>query len=129
VISGTDFEIEEAVFVTHACRGLRPGVASASEIDEIRAQCEANRALCLACDDGMVVIDLRPGSEGLELFVWIAVAFRFGAFERQVAALDSIGRELGAQTIAFQTRRRGWARRLGPEWHRRGTLEFVRLVQ
>ena len=84
--------------------------------------------MCLACEDGMVVVDLRPGAGGLELFVWVAIAFKHGAFERQDAALDSIGRDLGAQTIAFIARRKGWARRLGPEWQRRGTDGFVRRV-
>lgn len=129
MISGTDFRVEEPPMVDHACATLRPGVARASEIAEIKAQCEQNRALCLACDDGMMVVDLRPGPEGLELFVWIAVAFRHGAYERQDAALDAIGRDLGASTVAFVSRRRGWARRLGPEWQRRGTTEFVRQIR
>lgn len=129
MISGTDFLIERPEMVTAACRGLAPTVATASEIAEIRAQCEANRALCLACEDGMIVVDLRAAPDGLELFVWIAVAFRHGAFERQDAALDKIGRDLGAQTVAFQSRRRGWARRLGPQWQRRGRDEFVRRIQ
>jgi hypothetical protein len=76
----------------------------------------------------MIVVDLRPYGDDLEMFVWIAIAFRHGAFERQDAAVRAIARDLGAQTIAFQTRRRGWARRLGPEWHRRGSNEFVRQV-
>ena len=129
MISDTSFTIEPPEFVTHACRGMRAGVASASEIAEVVAECEAERAMCLACPDGMLVVDVRPGTEGLELFVWLAVAFRFGAFTRQDAALDSIGRDLGARTVAFQTRRRGWGRRLGPEWVRRGSTEFVRGVR
>lgn len=128
MISGTEFCIEDPVFVAHASRGLRPDVASASELAEIRAQCENEQALCLAGEDGMMVIDLRPGPEGLELFVWLAIAFRHGAYERQDAALLAIARDLGAQTIAFVARRRGWARRLGPEWHRRGKDEFMRRV-
>jgi hypothetical protein len=129
MISGTDFTFENPEFVTHACANLRPGVATASEIAEIRAECEAERAMCLACEDGMVVVQLRALPDALELFVWIAVAFRHGAFERQVAALLTVATELGAETLAFVTRRRGWARRLGPEWARRGTEEFVRQVR
>jgi hypothetical protein len=128
MISGTDFRIESPEMVSAACRGMRAGVASASEIAEIKAQCEAEQAMCLACEDGMVVVDLRPGTEGLEMFIWMAVAFRHGAFGRQDPALDKIGRDLGARTVAFQSRRRGWARRLGPEWYRRGADEFVRRV-
>ena len=129
MVSGTDFTIEDPRMVEAACRGLRPGVAFPSELREIQAQCEQERAVCLACEDGMLVVDLRPGAEGLELFVWIAIAFKHGAFERQDAALDLIGRDLGAQTIAFIARRKGWARRLGPEWQRRGTDGFVRRVR
>jgi hypothetical protein len=128
MISGTNFRIEDPEFVARACRGMRRGVASASEIQEMVAECEANRALCLACEDGMLVIDVRSGPESLELFVWLAVAFKHGAFARQGPALDLIGRDLGASTIAFQTRRRGWARALPPEWQRRGNYEFVRSV-
>ena len=128
MISGTGFTIEPPEFVRHASRGLRPDVATASELAEIEAQCEKEEAICVACEDCMMVLDLRPGPEGLEVFVWLAIAFRHGAYERQDAALLAIARDLGAQTIAFVARRRGWARRLGPEWHRRGTDEFMRRV-
>jgi len=76
----------------------------------------------------MVVIDLRTYGDELEMFVWIAVGFRHGAFERQEPAMLTIARELGAETIAFHSRRRGWGRRLGLEWQRRGIDEFVRKV-
>lgn len=128
MVSGTDFNLEDPEFVARACRGLRAGVASASEIAELQAECEAERAICLACEDGMVVLDVRPGPEGLEMFVWLAIAFRHGAFTRQGPALDLIGRDLGAKTIAFTARRKGWARALGPEWQRRGSYEFVRSI-
>jgi hypothetical protein len=128
MISGTDFQIESPEFVVRACHGLRAGVASASEIAELQAECEENRAMCLACEDGMAVVDARPGPEGLEMFIWLAVAFRHGAFTRQGPALEMIGRDLGAKTMAFVARRRGWARALGPEWRRRGSYEFVRSI-
>lgn len=129
MISDTDFVICPPAFVEKACGWwLPPGIASDSEIAEIKAQCEGDRALCLACEDGMVVVELRPHQDSLELFVWIAIAFRRGAFERQHAALQQIARDLGARTIAFQSRRKGWARRLGPNWSPRGENEFVRQV-
>lgn len=129
MVSGTDFHIEPPEFVTYVCGGLRPGVAQSFEIAEMRAQCEASEAMCLACDDGAIVVDLRPGPEGLELFVWLALAFKHGFYDKQDAALDLIGRDLGARTVAFMSRRRGWGRRLGPEWTRRGRDEFVRRVR
>jgi hypothetical protein len=129
MISGTEFTIEDPQMIAAACRGLAPTIASASEIAEIQAQCDLNRAMCLACPDGMIVIDLRPFGDELELFVWVAVGFKHGAFAKQDAALDLIGRDLGATTVAFQSRRRGWGRMLGPDWQRRGTQEFVRAIR
>lgn len=129
MISGTDFTIKDADFVIAACRGLRPGVADASEIEEIRAQCASEQALCLSCEDGFFVVELRPQGDVLELFVWIAVAFKHGFYERQDAALDLIGRDLGADQVAFQSRRRGWGRHLAPAWRRRGSDEFVRQLR
>lgn len=128
MISATEFTIEPPEMVEIACRGLAHTIATPSEIAEIKAQCESEKAICLACEDGMVVVELRAVNGALELFVWIAIAFNFGAFKRQEAALCAIAEELEAQTIAFQARRRGWGRHLGPEWTRRGHDEFVRTV-
>lgn len=128
MISGTEFTIEPPEMVEIASRGLAHTIVTSSEIAEIKAQCESERAMCLACEDGMVVVELRPFGEELELFIWIAVAFRHGAFARQEIALQAIAMDLEATTLAFQTRRRGWARRLGPQWQKRGRDEFVRAV-
>lgn len=128
MISGTTLEeprmIPWAALAAYRGRAL----ASLDEIAGFMEQCEKGSAMCVANEDGMVVLALQPFGDALELFVLFAVAFRFGAFERQESAVRAIARDLGAQTIAFQARRSGWARRLGPEWQRRGTLEFVRCV-
>lgn len=132
MIAGTTFQITEPTSVAEAClaRGRRFGL-TVSEIAEIQAECEADRAACLVCEDGVLVItlcSLNDPHDGFEMYVLLAVAFQHGAFERQDSALLAIARDLGADAIAFRARRRGWARRLGPEWHRRGTDEFVRAV-
>jgi|SRR5882672_11554276 len=128
MIAGTDFIMAPSSKVQEICVGLRPGVATVSEIEEIEAQCALDRAVCLVCDDGAVVISLDPLGEGrFELFLWLGVAFRHGAFERQEAALQAIARDLGAETISFLPRRKGWARRLGPQWRYRGQ-QLVRSV-
>lgn len=128
MISGTTAFIEDARMIPRAALAC-PGAARVATVDELQGlveQCEEGTALCISCDDGMAVIQLQPFGDELELFVKLAVAFRHGAFERQEASLLAIARDLGAQTLAFQTRRYGWARRLGPDWQRRGTMEFVR---
>jgi hypothetical protein len=130
VIAGTTFHFAPPEAVPLAClrHGKRFG-ASVSEIAEVKAECEAERAMCLECEDGVVVVTPEALSDGsIELFVLLAVAYRHGAFERQDAALRAIARDLGADVIAFRARRRGWARVLGPEWQRRGTDEFVRTI-
>lgn len=128
MIAGTEFTFRPPEFVTQVCQNLDPRTVSPSEVQEIRAECEADRAACLACDDVMVVFDLRGHDGLLEMFIWVVVALRHGAYERQAAAVHAIARDLGAATMAFHSRRRGWSRRLGPEWHPRGTSEFTRRV-
>lgn len=125
--SGTSFSIVDfGVFLPGVIDdALR--VASVSEIAEIEAKCRAGQAMCLSGPDGLVVVDLRPAGGHLEMYVWLAVAYRHGAFLRQEPALLAIARDLGAETMAFTSRREGWARRLGPQWSRRGN-EFVRTV-
>lgn len=128
MIAGTEFTFRPPEFAAHVLADVDPRIAPPVEIDRIRAECEADRACCLACDDVMVVFDLRNRDGQLEMFIQAVVALRHGAYERQAAAVHAIARDLGAATIAFESRRRGWSRRLGPEWHPRGTSEFARKV-
>jgi hypothetical protein len=127
MIAGTTFKMLPDSAVRELCAQAR-GVISDGEIDEIEAQCHSNGAAALACDDGAIIVTLKPLGEGQhEMFVWLGVAFRHGAFERQDAALRLIARDLGAERVGFCARRRGWARRLGPEWKRDGN-HFSRSV-
>jgi hypothetical protein len=119
MIGGTQFTFEPASLVPRVCADRCPWLATGPEIDEIQAQCEANKAWCLRCPDGVMVVELRPHGDALEFFIWIAVAWRRGAVARQIGGLEKLARDLGARTIAFQSRRVGWERRLGPQWYRR----------
>ena len=67
----------------------------------------------------MLVLDLRPGRRVLKLFVWLAIAFRHGAYERQDAALLAIARDLGAlrQSPSLQGAEAGQG-----GWDRNGTV-------
>lgn len=127
MISGTQFRIEDPQILAN-CK-IPKNIATSGEISDFQAECESGRAMCLACDDGIVVFTVRGFDNGVELFVLLAVAFRYGAFKRQVSAVLKIARELNCKTIAFQTRRRGWSRVLGPEWQPRGSKEFWRPVR
>lgn len=129
MIAGTAFTFQPPEAVTWAGQFVPARVASPSEIQGIRAECEADRAVCLACEDVVIVIELRAVGGVLEMYVWMAVALKHGAFERQSAAVQAIARDLGAARVAFYSRRQGWSRRLGPEWRPRGTSEFTREVE
>lgn len=120
--------VEQAPFVRHVLAGLPRAVCLPSDVADIAAQCDNRDAIAFSTEDGMFVVNLRPFGDELELYVLAAVAFRHGAFERQEPVVLEMARDLGAKTVAFQARRRGWGRRLGPEWFRRGTDEFVRDV-
>ena len=121
------FTFEEPELVAKAGGGLVPTVVTASELAAFQAKCAASKAVCIANEDAMAVVELRYYGAVLELFVLMARAFKHGAFGRQEAVILQMARDLGARTLAFESRRRGWARRLGPEWHPRGN-EFVRTV-
>lgn len=114
-----------------ACPDLRATaarrVATDAELDEIQAEVRSERAMCLQTADGFVIVGLYPRGGGLELYVWLAVASQRGAFARNEGSLVELARSFGAQAIAFRSRRRGWARRLGDAWKSRGD-EYVREV-
>lgn len=132
MISGTPFLVAEpgteALTIEAALRGSRHQLLTPAELDDLKAQCEEGSALCVLCAVGVLVLSLEAAAEGLELFVKLAVASERGAFARHEQSVRAIARDLGATTIAFQTRRPGWARVLGPQWEPRGAFEFVRYV-
>lgn len=88
----------------------------------------ARRALWFAGEPGWFALTLRPGDNpgSLEAFVLLAVSRRPGAFEAAEPAVLAIARDLGATTVAFRSARRGWSRKLGPQWKPRGAREFWR---
>lgn len=128
MIAGTPFLLADDSYATALCGRVR-GILSDGEIEQIQAQCDSNKAAVLACDDAAIIVTLEPLGDGQhELFVWLAVANHYGAFDRHNADLDLIARDMGAEQIGFCSRRRGWARRLGPEWRHRSENEFTRSV-
>jgi hypothetical protein len=83
-----------------------------------------------ASDDGVVIVTLMPNraKQDLELCVVLAVSTGpHGAYEAYLPEIEQIARDLGAARIVFYTRRRGWERRLGPDWSLR-SISYVREV-
>ncbi len=113
--------------IARAAGTIRRPILSATEAAGFQAQCRDKKALCFYGEDGLLVVTLKPCEGKLELFILLAVASRHGAIERLEPAFLQLARDLGAHTIAFEARRKGWARRLDARWQQRGT-EFMRYV-
>lgn len=118
-VCGTPWQI-----VDHA--GVWPRIAARIPGDtaEILAACISDEALCLESPDGVLIITVTPDDSGLEsvLFVLLAVGYAPGAFRRREPDLDMLAADLGASSIAWCPRRRGWARMAGPNWIRQGDM-------
>ena len=89
--------------------------------ETVKQACRDKRALCLESSDGVVIVSLVPNFNfgDNELSVLFACAWEgapHGAFERQQEALAQVARDLTAKRLVFHTTRRGWERRIGPEW-------------
>jgi hypothetical protein len=132
VIGGTPFEFAapgtEGAAIARALLGQRRRLISLAEVHELKAQCEDGSAWCLLGFGGVLVVALEPAGDDLELFVKLAIGGEPDTFRRSEPHVRTIARQLGATTIAFEARRDGWGRVLGPEWQRRGSVEFVRSV-
>ena len=93
---------------------------------------EARRwpSTALINEDGLLVLTIKPGHNGLRAFVILALSSgkHFGAFHRNEAGAVEIARDMGARTLAFRSDRRGWSRVLGPHWWRDGDLHERRVV-
>lgn len=127
MISGTQFLIVEFDQVAGLMEWGDRWPWAASDFADIAAQCRAGKSLCLSGPDGIVVVELKPQDDLLELWVRVAVGRVPGAFHRAEPDIVSIARDMGASTIAFGPGRRGWQRMLGPHWSLRGD-EYVRPV-
>ncbi len=98
--------------------------------DNMYRECLRGRALCFSSDDGVIIVALDPNEykNDFELLVLLAVGWgKHGAFDRNQKHVDQIARDLGASRVVFTTRRKGWERRLGPEWSLR-SVTYVKEV-
>lgn len=130
MISGTPFTIIDARENWAWIGPLVEGVDKSDNAGHgLRQDCESGKALCLVSDDGLLVVELQPDGNGLELFVRMAVAQGArGSIQRNDAHLDAIAREMGANKIVFYTYRPGMSKALGPDWRVQFTA-FERAVK
>lgn len=122
-----------AVAATDSCWPLvlaRGGRALMDDgmLEKLKRLCDEGQALCLASLDGVIVVTAQCRGGRMRAVVLLAVSTGSpGAFRRQERAMVEVARELDAEELCFTTRRRGWARLLGPQWRFDGEM-FVRSV-
>ncbi len=98
-------------------------------LNKLLRRCEVGAAVCLASPSGVVVVTPVVVGPIIRLVVMLAVSDGSpGAFAAHEQEMLDVAREFGAQELAFETMRRGWARLLGKEWAVRDGL-YVRSVQ
>ena len=125
-VCGTPWQLVDVDTVWPRISGRIP--ASTPEPDGIRLECQRGTALCLECADGVLIITLTPSEHGaLELFILLCVGYRAGAFQRCDPDLDKFAADLGASSIAWCPRRKGWERLARQTWRRHGDT-FTREV-
>ena len=83
MIAGTGFRLTDvdAVWPRYADRAARSR-AGAAHLEWVRAECRASRALCLECDEAIVVFTLGPCAAGMRMKVLLA-AGQPGALRRR----------------------------------------------
>lgn len=126
MICGTDF-----VLVDFAEAWARLPAAGRARIHaEAIDEATAPNAVCLASPDGLVAIALQPRADAtMRAFVLLAVGLgNRGAFQRSEPALVAIARDMGADGLAFGSKRKGWRKLLGPAWRQTGVDTFERGV-
>lgn len=110
MIAGTNFRLVDvdAVWPAHAERAARCG-APAGHLDWVVGECRAHRALCLECDDGIVIFTLGISERGTRMRVLLAVG-QPGALRRRAHELAKVARAAGATEVSFRSDRRAWQR-------------------
>lgn len=101
----------------------RAGLAHGVKLDELLQECEQGSALCLASDDGAVILTLIPKrDEAPTLWVELAVGWgEFGAFARCWPEIEAVARDLECGAVEFRASRPGWAK-LATGWQQRGDV-------
>ena len=109
---------------------LRATLARSDALEDYQQRCRAGDALCLICDDGLVILSLQVHASGrMAAVVLLAVSLgEPNAFKRHEEELVKIARDLDAEELTFQTDRRGWLRLLGSHWHGTPDIGFSRRV-
>jgi hypothetical protein len=102
---------------------IRAGLAHAINLKEMLQECDQGSSLCLASDDGAVILTIIPKrDEAPILWVDLAVGWgEYGAFARCWPEVEMVARDLGCSAVEFRASRSGWER-LARGWTRQGNV-------
>lgn len=117
MIAGTGFRLSDIneAWPRYAARAQR-SLAGDAHLTWVQEECQAGRAVCLECEDGMVVLALGPCAAGTRAKALLAVG-EAGALRRREEELVAVAKDIGAAEVSFRTDRpRAWARVLGRMW-------------
>lgn len=118
MIAGTGFRLVDVddVWPRYAARAARCG-ADAEHLRWVVARCQAQMAVCLECDDGIVV--LTAVWPQVRLLLAVSQDGGTGVLQRREAEVLAVAKDLGGTVLSFRTDRvRAWSRVLGPAWQR-----------
>lgn len=129
MIAGTPFILEsiDAALARYRGRLARSRITT-EQLCWLRWKCLDGEAVCLSCDDATVVIRLEPASDGT-MAANVLLAVSGGGSQALQAHEDDVvmlAKDMGADSIRFQTDRPGWARLLGAQWTRDEAGDFRR---
>lgn len=118
MIAGTGFRVADIdeVWPRWAARAAR-SLAGDAHLAWVIGECRSGDAVCLECDDGIVVLALGAGGTRARALLAAGDA---GALRRREEELAAVAREMGAAEVSFRTDRKGWGRALGPRWQSDG---------
>lgn len=132
MIAGTAFRLAEIdrVWPQFRARAARSHT-TAEMIEQHLKACRNGEALCLVCDDGLVIVTLEIERNGrITCMVLLAVSNgAFNAFARYEEQMLAIARDLEADDLAFCTDRPAWRRMLGAAWRKAGECTFSRSIR
>lgn len=127
MIAGTNFTPclpEEVAKVAHRMSKIDD---AASVMRLVSRRLKNEEAIPFICDDGLLVVTLKERADGtIVAMILLGLSFgEAGAFKRQEESIMALARNAGADEVAFNPSRKGWARMLGSEWVFDGE-EFIR---
>lgn len=100
--------------------GLTVACHPTTDPKDVIDECREGESFLLRCEDksGFVVVRAQAHRETgkSELFIWVGYRNGKKSLETYLPQLEHIAQAMGAETIAFSTKRRGFTKTLNKKW-------------